>query len=107
MIAGSPYASVSCFNKYAPLAHIDDEYCHDSMEIVDQYMVDDGCSFAAWGAGVHDLIYPCITFDKFDTLLVNKKMDYDTISQVKASQDYKACKTQMGKLLVLFFCPLC
>ena len=87
VVAGSPYDSVPCVNKYAPLADIEDEYCDDSMEIVNQYMVDDGCSFAGLGSGVDDLIDPFTTFDKndkFDTLLVKKKMAYDTISQVKA-----------------------
>ena len=46
VVAGSPYDSAPCFNKYAPLADIEDEYCDDSMEIVNQYMVDDDCS---WG----------------------------------------------------------
>ena len=47
-----------------------------------------------------DLVDPFTTFDKndkFDTLLVKKKIAYDTISQVKACTDYKACKNQMGE----------
>ena len=63
-------------------------------------MVDDDCTFAALGNGVDDLVDPSTAFDKndkFDTLLVKKKMSYDTISQVKACKDYKACKNQMGE----------
>ena len=100
MVAGSPYDSLPCFNKYAPLADIEDEYCDDNMQIVNQYMVDDDCSFAALGIGVHDLVDPYTTFDKnvkFDTLLVKRKMSHDTISQVKACKGYKACKNQMGE----------
>ena len=100
VVAGSPYDSIPCFNKFDPLVDIQEEYCEDSIEIVNQYIADDDCSFAARGTGVDDLVDPFTTFDKkdkFDTLLVKKKMDYDTISQVKASKDYKACKNKMGE----------
>ena len=30
-------------------------------------------------------------------MLVKKKVDYDTIKQVKACNDYMACKKQMGE----------
>ena len=100
VFAGSPYDSLPCFNKYAPSADIEDEYCDDNMQIINQYMVDDDCSFAALGVGVDDLVDPSTTSeknDKFDTFLVKKKRSYDTISQVKACKDYKACKNQMGE----------
>ena len=80
-----------------PLADIEDEYCDDSMQIRNQYMVDDDCSFAALGTGVDDLVDPSTTFDKndkFDTLLVKKKMVYDTISQVKACKIITLAKTK-------------
>ena len=82
------------------LADIEDKYCDDNMQIINQYMVDDDCSFAAPGGGVDDLVDPSTTSeknDKFDTFLVKKKMSYDTISQVKACKIYKACKNQMGE----------
>ena len=56
--------------------------------------------FAALGSEGGDLADPSITYDKndkFDNLLVKKKMSYDTISQVKACKDYKECKKQMGE----------
>ena len=52
VVTGSPYDSLPCLNKYAPLADIEDEYRDDNMEIVNQYMVDDDCSFVARGAGL-------------------------------------------------------
>ena len=96
VVAGPPYDSVPCFNKFAPLADIEDE-CYDSLENVNH---DDACSFAAQGTGVNDPHDPSIRFDKndkFATLLVKKKIDYDTITQVKACKDYRACKSQMGE----------
>ena len=53
------------------------------MQIVDQDMVHDDCSFAALGGGVDDLVDPSTTSDKndkFDTFMVKKKRSYDTIS---------------------------
>ena len=100
MFAGSSCDSLPCFNKYAPLADIEDDYCDDNMQIINQYIADHDCSFAALGGGVDDLVDPSTTSernDKFDTFLVTKKMSFDTISQVKACKDYTACKNQMGR----------
>ena len=54
MFDGSSCDSLPCFNKYAPLADIEDDYCDDHMQITNQYMVDDDCSFAALDGGVDD-----------------------------------------------------
>ena len=58
MFAGSSCDSLPFFNKYAPLADIEDDFCYDHMQIINQYMVDDDCSFAALGSGVDDLVDP-------------------------------------------------
>ena len=66
------------------LADIEDEYCDDNMHIINQYMVDDDCSFAALGGGVDDLVDPSTMSeknDKFDTFLVQKKMYFGRFSR--------------------------
>ena len=64
VLAGSPCDSLPCFNKYAPLADIEDEYYDDNMQIINQYMVDDDCSFAALGDGADDLVDSSTTSEK-------------------------------------------
>ena len=69
------------------------------MENVNQSLVGT-CTFAAqgtWGDDQVDLFTRIDKNDKFDTLLLKKKLDQCTISQAKACKDYRTCKSQMGE----------
>ena len=94
----APDNLVQCFNKFAPLSDIDEE-CYDSMENVNQSLVDT-CTFAGQGTLGDDQVDSFTRIDKddkFDTLLLKKKVDQCTIAQAKACKDYRTCKSQMGE----------
>ena len=81
----APDDSVQCFNKFPLLSDLEDE-CYDNMENINQSLVDT-CSFAAqdtWGDDLVDSLTRIDKNDKFDTLLVKKKVDQCIITQVKA-----------------------
>ena len=101
----APDDSVQCFNRFAPLADLEDE-CYDNMGNTNQPLVDT-CRSAAQGTGEDDhtnLLTRIDKNDKFDTMLVKKIVDQCIITQVKACKDYRACKNQMGE--PLGFIPL-
>ena len=92
----SPDDSVLCHNRFDPLADLESDF-DDSIEDIDQSLADT-CSFAVQGTWENDHKNSCTRIDKndkFDMLLVKKKVDQSTIPQVKACEDYQACKNQM------------
>ena len=96
MSGDSPDGSVQCFNRFDPLADLEYDF-YDTSEHINQSLVDT-CSFAAQGTWEDDHINSLTRIDKndkFDTLLVKKKVDQCTIPQVKACAHYQACKNQM------------
>ena len=96
MSDGYPDGSVQCLNRFAPLANLEHDL-YDSSGHINQSLVDT-CSFAAQGSWEDDyknLLTRIDKNDKFDALLVKKRVDQGILPQVKACQDYRACKNQM------------
>ena len=97
----APYDSVPCSNRFAPLSQVKDEG-YDTLDntLLHESLLDTS-TFAALGTGGgEDPRGPCTGIDKndkFDTLLVKKKIDPCIISQAMTCSDYKACKNQMGE----------
>ena len=94
------YDSVPCFNKFAPLSQVKDED-YDTLDNTLLYESSlDTSTFAALGTGGEHHRGPSTAIDKndkFDALLVKKKIDPCLISQAITCSDYKACKSQMGE----------
>ena len=88
--------SVHCFNRFDPLADLEYDF-YDTNEYINQPLVD-ASTFAAqgtWEDDHTDSLTRIDKNDKFDTLLVKKKVDQCIIPQVKVCADYQACKNQM------------
>ena len=98
MSDGYPDGSVQCLNRFAPLANLEYDF-YDSSDHINQSLID-SCSFADQGTWEDDHKNSLTRIDKndkFDALLVKKRVDQGILHQVKACQDYQACKNQMGE----------
>ena len=83
-----------CCNRFAPIADLENDLYHDDENI----SLVDSCTFATQGTLGGDHINPREKIDKNDKfdffVVVKKRVDQCSIPQIKACQDYQACKNQ-------------
>ena len=83
LVQSCPFpAAIPCFIRFAPLSDCEEIFKENSsMTGINEYVNDNVCSFAAQGTVGDQLVKPSGSYDKydkFDNMLVKKKVDHDT-----------------------------